>query len=115
MWLFTKNGHLNLVQQGTDPNQLVVQSQTRENLDQVVAALDAVTGHKHEILATNDGGYRFQVVAARKDIAQTVARLVSEIDYSSLMRSVSFDFGSEPGYLLLMQPNGLQVARVNPE
>ena len=115
MWLLTKHGHLNLVQQGTDPDLLVVQSQTRENLEQVVVALNSVAGHTYEIIATNDGGYRFQVVAARKDIAQTVARLVSEIDYSSLMRSVSFDFGSEPGFVLLMQPNGLQVARINPE
>lgn len=111
MWLFTKHGHLNLVQQGDN---LLVQAQTREDLEQVVTALEAVAS-KHEIQMTSEGGYRFQVAAARKDVAQAVAQLVAEIDYSSLMRSMSFDFGSEPGYVLVMRPDGLQVARFNPE
>ena len=112
MWLFTKNGHFNVVRQGDG---LVVQSQTRNDLDRFVVVLDDVAGHEHELQPTNNGDYRFQVMAARKDVAETVARLVSEIDYSSLMRSVTFDFGTEPGYVLVMRPNGLQVARVNPE
>ena len=112
MWLFTKNGHLNVVEQGDG---LVVQSQTRNDIDRLVVVLDEISGQTHEVQPTNDGGYRFQVTAARKDVAETVARLVSEIDYSSLMRSVTFDFGTEPGYVLVMRPNGLQVARVNPE
>ena len=111
MWLFTKNGHFNVVQQGDN---LLIQSQTQKDIDRFAAVLEDVANHKYEVQPTN-GGYRFQIVAARKDIAQTVARLVREIDYSSLMRSVNFDFGSEPGFLLLMRPNGLQVARVNPE
>jgi hypothetical protein len=31
------------------------------------------------------------------------------------MRSVNFDFGTDPGYLLMMRPNGIQIARVEPE
>jgi hypothetical protein len=112
MWLFTIMGHFNIVQQGDN---LLVQSQTRVDIDGFAAVLKEVTGHQHEVQSTTDKGYRFQVTAPRKVVAEAVAKLVSEIDYSSLMRSVSFDFGSEPGFVLLMQPNGLQVARVNPE
>jgi hypothetical protein len=115
MWIFSKSGHLNLGQQGTDPGLLVVQSRTREDIDRFVALLDEVGGRKHEIHAVVQGGYRFEVVARKTVAAEAVARLVSGIDYSSLMRSMSFDFGAEPGYLLWMRPDGLQVMRVKPE
>lgn len=112
MWIFTKNGHLNVLRLG---DSLVVQCRAREDIEKFATLLEAVAGHKHEIQKTTDGGFRFQVAAEKNDVAQAVARLVSEIDYSSLMRSMAFDFGVDPGYVLVMHPNGFQVARVNPE
>lgn len=112
MWLFTKHGHFNVVQQG---DSLLVQSQTQKDMERFVAVLGEVAGRKHEVQPTNDGGYRFQVTAAKKDVATTVAKLVVEIDYTSLMRSMTFDFGTDPEFLLLMRPKGLQITRVNPE
>jgi len=115
MWIFSKHGHLNVVQQEGEPNSLVVQSQTKVDIDRFVTLLDEGGGNRHEVQAVGNGDYRFQVTAARQDVAAAVARLVSGIDYSSLMRSVNFDFGTQPGYVLLVRPNGLQVARVSPE
>ena len=115
MWLFTKNGHLSLAQHGSDPDCLLVQAQSRVDLDRFVGLLDEIDGQKHEVQATADGDCRFGVVAKKTVSAQAVARLVAEVDYVRFTQSVSFDFGTEPGYLLWMRPNGLQVARVKPE
>jgi hypothetical protein len=114
MWIFSKHGHLNVVQQESEPDSLVVQSRTKADIDGFVALLHEAGGNRHEVQAVG-GDYRFQVTAARQEVAAAVARLVGGIDYSSLMRSVTFDFGTEQGYVLFMRPDGLQVARVNPE
>jgi hypothetical protein len=58
-------------------------------------------------------GLRF--VRYADDCTQAICHLVEQIDYGHFMRSVQFDFGSEHGYLLWLNPTGLQVARVKPE
>lgn len=115
MWLFTKSGHLSLAQHPTQPDFLVVQAQKQQDMDRFVGLLDEASGQQHEVQATADSGYCCTVVAAKANVAQAVARMVAEIDYSRFMQSMHMHFGREPGFLTWITPNGLQVARVKPE
>ena len=53
MWLFTKNGHLNLGQHADDHDYLVIHAQLNEEMDSFVALLDAVSGQAR---GSGDGG-----------------------------------------------------------
>ena len=112
MWLFTKNGHLSLGQHASNHDILVVHAQMKAELDSFVALLDAVGGQKHEIQETTEGDYHFLVMAQRSVVAEAVGRMVTEISYGKLHHACHFDFGEQPGYLLWVRPNGLQVATV---
>lgn len=80
MWLFTRSGFIGLAQHPLEPDKLVVQTQTREEMEQVVRLLDEVGG-QHEIEQVMDGFCRF-ATAVNKDVAaQFIARLVVGIDY----------------------------------
>jgi hypothetical protein len=70
---------------------------------------------RHEIQETVEGDYRFVVLAQRSVVAQAVAQMVTNIDYGKFIHSIHLDFGSQPGFLLWMNPTGVQVARVRPE
>ena len=110
MWLFTEHGHLSVGQHSSAPDYLVVHSRMREEMDKFVALLDEVAGKRHEVQETTEGDYRFLVMAWRPVVAEAVARMVTAIDYGKVMHSVHFDFGEQPGFLLLVNKNGLQVA-----
>ena len=110
MWLFTKNGHLSLGQHSSEPGYLVVHTQLREEMDKFVAVLDEVAGQKHEVRETTEGDYHYLVMAQRSVVAEAVSRMIAAIDYAKVMHSVSFDFGEQPGFLLLVNKSGLQVA-----
>ena len=62
----------------------------------------------------SDAAWRFVTLARKNVVAQVIARLVAEIDYAEFIRSVHFDFGADPQFLIWTQPNGLQVARLKP-
>jgi hypothetical protein len=113
MWIFTKNGHLSLGQHAGDHDCLVVRSQLREDIERFVALLDSVGDRKHEVQDTAEGDYHYLVTARRAVVAEAVARTVAAIDYDKLVDSVHFDFGKQPGFLLWLNPTGLQVARVS--
>ena len=115
MWIFSKNGHLSVAQHPESHDYFVVHAQLREDIDKFVALLDEIGGERHEVQETAEGNYRFLVMARRAVVAEAVARMVSEIDYERFVHSVHFDFGKEPGFMLWMNPTGLQVARVKPE
>ena len=113
MWLFTKNGHLSLGQVAGQPDILEVRSQLPEEMDKLVALLDAISGQRHEILERVEEDYRFLVMAQRSVVAQAVAQLVIEIDYTKHLNSFHIDLGrQQPGYLLWLNRSGLQVATV---
>ncbi len=115
MWLFTKHGHISLAQHEGDPESLRVLAQMREDIDHFVALLDAAGDHTHDVQELLDGGYRFCTKTKKTVAAQAVSSLVKDIDYTRFLHSAHFDFGQEPGYLLWLNPTGLQVARVKPE
>ena len=52
-------------------------------MDTFVALLDAVGDQKHEIQETDEGDYRFLVMARRSVVAEAVARMIAAIDYGS--------------------------------
>jgi hypothetical protein len=110
MWLFTKHGHLSIGPHSSEPGYLVVHSRTREEMDKFVALLDEVGDRKHEVQETTEGDYHYLVMAQRSVVAEAVARLVTAIDYGKVMHGMSFDFGEQPGFLLLVGKTGLQVA-----
>ena len=110
MWLFTQHGHLTIGQHASDHDYLVVHAQLREEMDRFVAMLDAVGNRKHEVQETAEGDYHYLVMAQRSVVAEAVSRMIAAIDYAKVMHSVRFDFGEQPGFLLLVGKNGLQVA-----
>ena len=114
MWIFAKSGFLSLARHPKGADTLVVQTQSREEMEQVVRLLDELAGKKHEIEQVNDGFCRF-ATAANKDLAvRLVARLISEIDYTTFTQAARFDFGAEPQFLIWVDGGGLQVARTKP-
>jgi len=115
MWLFTKHGHLSLANNPFEVDHLIVRSQLREDLDKFLALLDEIGGRRHVVQEDVEDGYRFLVNARKTVVAQAVAHMVSGIDYGRFVQSFHFDFGKEPGFLLWMNPNGLQLARVKPD
>ena len=114
VWLFTRHGFISVTKHPQEPDKLVVQTQTREEIEQVVRLLDEVGG-KHEIERAYDGFCRFAPWPTRRWLAQVIARMVVGIDYGRFTQSVNFDFGADPRFLLCMTPTGLQVSRVSPE
>jgi len=55
------------------------------------------------------------VICTCNDISKLPPEFSRAERFGHFMCSVHFDFGSEPGYLLWLNPTGLQVARVKPE
>jgi hypothetical protein len=115
MWIFTKDGHLSLVQHPTDLGRLVIHAQLREDMERFVTLLDEIGEGRHEAEPSVESGYRFTVTARREVVAKAVAKVVAEIDYQRFTQSMHLDFGKEPGFILWTTPTGLQVARVRPE
>jgi len=112
MWLFTKQGHVSIGQHAYDHNLLVIHAQLREDIDGFVAVLDEVGGQKHEVVETVEGEYKLTVTAQRGVVAEVVARMVSEISYGKLHHLFQVDFGAKPGFILMVNKTGLQVAAV---
>jgi hypothetical protein len=111
MWLFTKNGHLSIGQDPFAPDFLFVHAQMREEIAPFVTLLDEIAGQKHEIEETAED-YRFVVKAERAVVAEAVSRMIVAIDYDKHVHSFHVDFGAQPGFLVLMNRTGLQVATV---
>ena len=63
MWVFTKIGPFSLGSDPFNPDQLIVQSQRREELDRFVSLLDEIGEERHEIQPTAEDGYRFLAMA----------------------------------------------------
>jgi hypothetical protein len=114
VWIFSRNGFISLAQHPLEAGKLLVQTQTREEMERVVRLLGE-GGEPHEIERVMDGFCRFATVTTKDVAARMIARLVADIDYSRFTHSVNFDFGADPQYILLMTPVGLQVARVSPD
>ena len=115
MWIFTTDGFLSVVQHPNDPELLLVQTQSREEMDRLVQALDDIAGQKHEVVPAEEQGCRFATVAPREDVGGMLLGMVGKINYSTFTESVSFDFGADPRFILWVSERGLQVARVKPE
>ena len=112
MLLYTRIGKLSLLQHPTENSSLLIHADQQEGVDRVVAMLDEIGGHCHEVQPIQEGDFRFEVVASKADVAQAVARLVAEINYLEFMRTLRITFGTDPGFMLTVTPNGLEVARV---
>ncbi len=114
MWIFTRNGFVGLVQHPQQADKLVFQTQTREEIEQMVRLLDEVGGTMHVVEQATDGFARFTTVTTKDVAAQVAARLVAEIDYQHFVQAMTFDYGTSPQFLIWTQPSGLQVGRIKP-
>jgi hypothetical protein len=112
MLLFTRLGRLSLLQHPIDTTLLQIHLQKQDQVDRLVAMLDEIGREQHAVQPIWEGDYRFQITARKATVAEAIARLVAEIDYAEFIRSVHFDFGAEPGFMLLVTANGLEVARL---
>ena len=115
MWIFTTNGFVSLVQHPQEPEMLLVQTRTEEEMAAIVRVLDKIVGHGHRIEHVSDASCPWVVTATRRAVVQMIARWIENIDYTKFVRSVHFDFGNSPEFLLWMSSGGLQVARLNAE
>jgi hypothetical protein len=97
------------------PEKLVVQTQTREEMEQTVRMPDEVAGCQHEILPVSDGLSRFATAVDKGVAARFIARLVAEIDYTSFTQASRLDFGADPQFIMWVDGGGLQGARIRPE
>ncbi len=114
MWIFTRHGFVDLVQ---DPrpeqaDKLLVRTQLQEDMNAFVRLLDEASGSAHTIGPAFDGDYRFVTSAAKDVVAQVVARLVVGIDYRKFKQAVHFDLGRDNTYVVMLGPNDLQVAKL---
>ena len=112
MLLFTRLGRLSLLQHPIDTTLLQIYLQKQDQVDRLVAMLDEIGRERHAVQAIWEGEYRFQIIARKATVAEAIARMVADIDYLEFIRTVRFDFGAEPGFMLMVTPNGLEVARV---
>ena len=112
MWVFTKQGHLNIGQYPFDQEMLVVHGQLKEEMDSFVTLVDEVAGQKHDVQETAEGDYKFLVMAKRAYVAEAVARMVVAVDYGKFLHSFHVDFGKQPGFLVWLNRTGLQVGAV---
>ena len=112
MLLFTRLGRMSLLQHAIDTNLLQIYLQKQDQVDRLVAMLDEIGREQHQVQTIFEGEYRFQIIARKATVAEAIARLVAEICYVEFIRSAHFDFGAEPGFMLMVTANGLEVARV---
>ena len=112
MWIFSKQGHVSIGQNPFNLDQLIIHTQLREEIEAVVALLDKAGGKRHEVMEMTEGDYEFKVFAERAVVAEAVARMVSDIDYTKHTDSFHVDFGAKPGFILWLNRTGLQVATV---
>jgi len=112
MWIFSKLGHVSIGQHVSQPDVLEIRTQLPGEAESVVALLDAVGDHKHEIQQDMEGDYRYLVTARRGVVAEAIARMVADISYWKLHNSFHADFGAQPGFLMWVNQTGLQVATV---
>ena len=104
MWLFGKNGHLNIGQYPFDPELLVVHAQLREEMDSFVGLLDEIAGRSTTVEEKTEEDYRFEVMAKRAVVAEAVARMVVGIDYYKFLHSFHVDFGTAAGIPPVAEP-----------
>jgi len=84
----------------------------QEDITSFVRLLDEASDTPHTISPTVDGDYRFVTIAAKDTVAQLVARLVADIDYSKFKQAVHFDLGRDNTYVVMLGPHDLQVAKL---
>ena len=113
MWIFSKTGFVDIVRNPSQTEQLLVRSQDRPDVENVVAILNEIDDRQYKIQDSPDGDYRFMVSADEQSVAQVVARLLTDIDYAKFKKqSVFFDFGQDPNCILSFTPAGVQLSKL---
>jgi len=83
MWVFGKTGFLSIVKHRYLPGRLMIRARVREDLESFVSLLDEISGGHHKIKKTSDADYGFRTTARKEVVAQAIARLTAEIDYTN--------------------------------
>ncbi len=98
MWLITPVGFFSVVRKPTDikANTLTVRARVRSDLEALKTAYLPELGPIQKS-STND--YRFRAVAPQAAVAQAMARLVQDLDYSNFKDEVARRQGSDRAHL----------------
>lgn len=100
MWIITKIGFFNIIEQDDDRKKglLTVKARSREDLENFkkfnIRLQDRLTGGIEESAVTD---YRFRIKARRNDIQDTVSVLVANIDYGKTKPAISEHFPERSG------------------
>lgn len=81
MWLFTSNSFLSIVEHDHDPSLLHVRARLAGDIEEVFPGAD--------VIETPSADYRFRTSVPRERVAEAMARMVREIDYTNFKNSVS--------------------------
>lgn len=81
MWLFTSNSFLSIVEHDHDPSLLHVRARLAGDIQEVFPGAD--------VIETPTADYRFRTSLPRERVAEAMARMVREIDYTNFKNSVS--------------------------
>jgi|GEM_PF-1605902 len=73
MWIASKNGFFSIVQHRDDPEQVLVRSRVKKDLEEVFP--------EDRILHTPGGDYHWRVFASKKEVGELLLQLMAELDY----------------------------------
>ncbi len=94
MWMLSRYGFFSIVQKPEDCSRgtLTVRARVREDLD---ALRDHMMKNLGPTTETTDTDYRFRAIAPRSDVADALARLAADIDYSNFKDEVAVRQGKQ--------------------
>jgi hypothetical protein len=83
MWIFAKNGFLSIVQHSEHKPLVLVRSRFRGDIEELFP------GVEDGVEETPDADYRFRALLPRHTVAETVGKLILEIDYPNFKDSLA--------------------------
>jgi hypothetical protein len=94
MWILSRYGFFSIVEKPEDRARgtLTVRARVREDLDELREHMMASLGPTTETTGTD---YRFRAIAPRADVANALAQLAADIDYSNFKDEVERRQGTQ--------------------
>jgi hypothetical protein len=99
MWIVTKIGFFNIIQQDSDENDeiLTIKARSRADLEYVMGRIPVISNAIEE---SDKADYRFRIKAYRADVMKLIGHLVSEIDYGKTKPAITEKFPERAGTYL---------------
>lgn len=109
MWIVTRIGFFNIIEQDDDREKglLTVKARSREDLQRLKDHYVWTDGRDIEESLVTD--YRFRFKAPRKNVEEAIMQLVSEIDYGKTKPAISKDFPERSAIYLAVWDTLLEI------